>query len=94
VPVQRSSNGSHARLELHAGAPSNFVQAGPSATPPGHHESPAPHPCGATTAPRGAEAKVNAAEALHTARDAPWQVSAPASHWRPVSHRVAERGPT
>jgi hypothetical protein len=91
--LQRSAAGSHTKVGLHAGTPSSFVQAGPTATPPGHHVPPTPHPCGATTAPSGAEDSVNAKEAAHIADATPWQVSAPVSHWRPVSHRVAERGP-
>ena len=91
--VQRNSEGSHRRLGAHAGAPSSSVHAGPAATPPGHHVPPAPQPAGATTAPCGSDAKVNAAEGAHSAGDSPWQDSDGACHWRPTSHRVAERGP-
>jgi hypothetical protein len=93
LEVQRSCTGSHALLTAQAGAPSSRVHAGPSATPSGHQEPPEPHPCGATTARNEAGAKVNTDEAAHAAEETPWQVSDGASHWRPSSHSVAERGP-
>jgi len=91
--VQRSCTGSHALLTAQAGAPSSRVHAGPSATPPGHHVPPTPHPCGASTARCAMGANVNTDEAAHAAEETPWQVSDGASHWRPASHSVAERGP-
>ncbi len=94
LEVQRSCAGSHALLTAQAGAPSSRVHAGPSATPSGHQEPPEPHPCGATTARNEAGAKVNTDEAAHAAEETPWQVSDGASHWRPSSHSVAERGPS
>ena len=93
LEVQRSCTGSHALLTAQAGAPSSRVHAGPSATPSGHQEPPEPHPCGATTARNEGGAKVNTDEAAHAAEETPWQVSDGASHWRPSSHSVAERGP-
>ena len=94
LEVQRSCTGSHALLTAQAGAPSSRVHAGPSATPSGHQEPPKPHPCDATTARNEAGAKVNTDEAAHAAEETPWQVSDGASHWRPFSHSVAERGPS
>ncbi len=91
--VQRSCTGSHALLTAQAGAHSSRVHAGPSATPPGHHVPPTPHPCGASTARCAMGANVNTDEAAHAAEETPWQVSDGASHWRPASHSVAERGP-
>jgi hypothetical protein len=91
--VQRSCRGSHALLTAQAGDPSSRVHAGPSATPPGHHVPPTPHPCGASTARCAMGANVNTDEAAHAAVETPLQVSDVASHWRPDPHSVAERGP-
>jgi hypothetical protein len=66
------------------------VHAGPPVTL-GHHVPPTPQLCGAITLEP--DAKVNAADALHAALVAPWQVSVPASHRLPSTHTVAERGP-
>ncbi len=86
--TQRRSAALHAQPAAHAGA------AGPNATPPGHHApSAAPQPVGVMTADVDRAAYVKADDDVQIAGDAPWQVSVAASHWRPVSHRVAERGP-
>jgi hypothetical protein len=91
--VQRNKIGSQCRLGAHAGVPSSLVQAGPSATPPGHQPPSAPQFGGATTALRENEANVNAVDGAHIAGDAPWQESDDALHWRPASHKVAMKGP-
>jgi hypothetical protein len=92
--TQRRSAALHAQSAAHAGAASSSVHAGPNATPPGHHAaSPAPQPAGAMTADVDRAAYVKADDDAQIAGEAPWQVSVAASHWRPVSHRVAERGP-
>ena len=90
--AQRSAALSHRKPAAHSGVAASAVQAGPGATLRGHEEAAAePHPSGDSTAP--AAAYVKAACGAQMAAEAPWQVSVPASHWRPASHRVARRAP-
>ena len=94
VDEQRSSVAFHTKFTAQAGAPSSFVHAGPTTTPLGHQLVRAPpHPAGVITEDVDRDAYVNTDDDLQIAIEAPWQVSVAASHWRPVSHRVAERGP-
>ena len=90
--AHRSAVLSQRKPAAHSGVAASAVQAGPGATLRGHQEAAAePHPGGDSTAP--AATYVNAACGAQMAAEAPWQVSVPASHWRPASHRVARRAP-